>query len=452
MLPAKNIALATFTFLITVFGAFLVLSFVFPKAKEPKPSFLRVVGFWDTDVFNVIKKEFQNKHPEITIEYEKKNPGRYYQNLKADLAKEKGGPDLFWWHSSWKPDLKGSLAALPESIMSQKEYSQTFYPITQTDLKSGGRFRGFPLEFDGLALLYNKTIFASRNFIEAPKTWTTLAQDYVPSLTSSNSNQIFTSAIALGSVKNVENFSDIIGLFLLQNGVEFISKEGKFTLYQEKAKKSNKLAADALNFYFSFSRRARTWDNTQPNSIEAFARGKTAMIILPLHKIHYLLTFLRSENLNLDFGVEPIPQLPDSQPVTWGSYWSIGVAEKSKKQEAAWKLAKYMVEPDSLRIIYQTETERNGFGRAYPRVEMAREQTTHPYLAAYLVGAPNAKSWYLQDDSLDSGLNRSIIDIFKKNLIYLERSSNSEGVLKNSAKEIEPLLEKYGLITKPKTK
>ncbi len=446
MIPAKNVILSLIAFAVVVVVVFLGLSFVFPKEKTPEPVFLRVVGFWDSEVFKVIKKEFQDKHPEVTIEYERKNPERYYENLKADLAKETGSPDLFWWHSGWGPALRSNLSNLPENVMSQKDYANTFYPITKTDLRLNGTYRGFPLEFDGLALLYNKKTFASRNFVEPPKTWTTLNQDYVPSLTSSNQKQIFTSAIALGSVGNVENFSDILGLFLLQNGVEFV-KNGELNLYKNKVKDDNKLAIDAVDFYFSFSKKARTWDNTQPNSIEAFARGKTAMIVLPLHKIHNLAAYLRKESLTLDFGVEPVPQLPDSETINWGSYWALGVSQNSKKKEAAWELAKYMVEPDSLRKVYKNETEKNDFGRAYPRVDMAKEQTTHPYLAAYLVGAAKAKSWYLQDDTFDSGLNGSLIGIFKKHLTNAETSASTDSSMKKLAAEIEPLLKKYGVVT-----
>ena len=102
--------------------------------------------------------------------------------------------------------------------------------------------------------------------------------------------------------------------------VLYFVKDGQLALYKNKAKDTNKLAIDAVDFYFSFSKKARTWDNTQPNSIEALARGRTAMILLPLHKIHELLAYLQKENLTLDFAVVPIPQLPDSQTITWGSY------------------------------------------------------------------------------------------------------------------------------------
>lgn len=444
MSTAKNFVLPIVVFILGLLLVYFGLNFIFPKAKQPEPVFLRVVGLWDESVFNVLKKEFQKKHPEITIEYEKQDLKRYYKNLSADLDSSKP-PDVFWWHSGWGPNLRGKLAPLPENIMSAKEYESVFYPITNVDRKRGDAYRGFPLEFDGLALLYNKKTFASHNLTEPPVTWTTLREQYVPTFTTGNRTQIFTSGIALGSVTNVENFPEIIGLFLLQNRVKFV-ENGEFKFYVDRKADENKLATDAVDFYTLFSRRDRTWDNTQPNSLEAFAKGKTAMVILPAAKIHNLLGYLKEQNLQLDFAVAPLPQLPEAQVVSWGSYWGVGVSQKSPHQEAAWKLNKFLIEPDSLRTVYKYETEHNIFGRAYPRRDMAREQTTHPYLAAYLVQAEFAKSWYLHSDTYDGALNDEIIALVKKNLEKAEKGESSDGLLKKLSKELSPILKKYGVI------
>lgn len=445
MKTAVNIFVPFLVFVVTFCLIFFGLGFIFQGKTQAKPIFLKVVGFWEPEVFNILKKQFQEQNPEITIEYEQKNPKRYFANLKADLATNKN-PDVYWWHSSWGFQLEPFLAELPPEILNSNQYEKTYYPITKTDMKVKGSYRGIPLEIDGLALLYNKSIFASSNFSEAPKTWLSLREKYIPSLTLRNDKQIFASGIALGSIANVENFSEIIGLFLLQNGVSFTEK-GKLTLYDKKNKEGAVLASDAINFFYLFSRKDKTWDNTQPNSIQAFARGKTAMIILPAYKIHKLEDILKTENLKLNFIVEPLPQLPESQIVTWGSYWALGVGEKSQKKNAGWKLVKFLGEPESLRTVYEKESEIFGFGRAYPRKEMAREQTTHPYLAAYLSQANSAKSWFLNSDTYDGGLNDEVVAEFKKTLAKIENGSDTSGSLKKLTVELSPILKKYGVIT-----
>lgn len=446
MKTAKKLILYSTSFFLIFVFVYLGLSFAFPKPKKTEPVFIRVMGLWEPDVFNNIKKEFQDKHPEVTVEYEQKSTERYLEILKADLKSEKA-PDVFWWHSGWGPLLRSNLAPLPENIMDTKTYESTFYPITKTDSKIGTTYRGLPLEIDGLALLYNKKLFATRNFNEPPTTWTTLKEQYVPALTSSNNKQIFNSAIALGSVANVENFPEIIGLFLLQSGVEF-TKEGQLTLLETKKQNNNQLAFTAIDYYTSFSRKERTWDNTLPNSIEAFAEGKTAMVVLPLYKIHNLLDFIRGQNLSLDFGVAPLPQLPDAPTITWGRYWQLGVSQESKNKEAAWQLAKFLVEPDALRQVYENDSKINDFGRAYPRVDMAKEQTTNQYLAAYLIQAKDAKSWYLHSDTHDKVFNDALISIFKNGLSNAEKGNSTSGILRRITVEIRPILEKYGVTKK----
>ena len=430
------------TLLITLFG----LGFLFQTDKKVDPIFLKVVGFWDPKVFNSLKKEFQEQNPQITIEYEQKDPKRYFPNLKADLVTIKT-PDVFWWHSGWGPQLEKNLDPLPPETLSSASYEKTYYPVTKTDMAVKGTYRGMPLEIDGLALLYNKSIFASSNFTETPKTWTTLREKYVPSLTLRNEKQIFASAIALGSVVNVENYPEIVGLFLLQNGVVFTNK-GALILYSQKKSKSNTAASEALRFFYLFSNTDKTWDNTQPNSIEAFAKGKTAMIILPAYKIHDLEAMVKKENLKLNFGVNPLPQLPGNQPVSWASYWALGVSNKSPEKAASWKLVKFLSGPESLRKVYRMETEMKGFGRAYPQMDMAKEQTTHPYLAAYLTQAPFAKSWFLNSDTFDNSLNDSVIAEFKKALARVEKGEGPGDALKKLVITLSPILKKYGIVTK----
>ncbi len=444
MKAALKFIVPLLVFVVTFSVIFFGLQFIFHIKNQPKPVFLKVMGFWDPKVFNTLKEQFQEQNPQITIEYEQKDPTRYFPNLKADLATT-STPDVFWWHSGWGPELKQYLDSIPSGIISSSDYEKTYYPVTKTDMQINGSYRGIPLEIDGLALLYNKDIFSSNNFSETPKTWLTLRENYVPSLTLRNDKQIFSSAVALGSVVNVENFPEIVGLLLLQNGVSF-TNNGAVTLYQDKNTAANNLAIDAVNFFYLFTKKDKTWDNTLPNSIEAFAKGKTAMILLPAYKIPQLQTELKQNNLKLNFGVAPVPQLPAAAPVSWASYWALGVSSNSQEKEASWKLVNFLSQPYSLRTVYKMETAMTGFGRAYPRVDMAKEQTTDPYLAAYLTQAPYAKSWFLNSDTYDNALDDNVVGLFKDALTKIENGGTTSSVLQKLNSDLSPILKKYGVV------
>lgn len=446
MSTAKTTVVYTSVFLITLGLTYLALSFLFKANNAPQPVFLKVVGFWEPAVFNALKKEFQEKNPEITIEYEQRQKENYLPALKSDLTKEQTTPDLFWWHSGWGPELFSNLESLPKDLMTSSEYEKIFYPITKTDLQMGSSYKGFPLEIDGLALLYNKKIFAAANFTSPPTTWSSLRQTYGQALTMRDKERILRSAIALGSVNNVENFPEILGLFLLQNDVKFI-KDKKLNILDNENSAGTNLVSDAIEGYIKFSKEDKMWDNTLPNSIDAFASGKTAMIILPASKIPTLLVKVKKENLTLDFGVAPVPQLPEANTVNWGSYWSVGVSKWSQNKKPAWKLAQFLVTPEALRTVFKLESQIYGLGRPYPRVDMAKEQTTHPYLAAYVAQAASAKSWYLHSDTFDQGLNDNVISEFTTFVAEIEKGQSVNSLLKNLATKLSPILQKYNLIS-----
>ncbi|HSX58416.1 MAG TPA: extracellular solute-binding protein [Candidatus Saccharimonadales bacterium] len=452
MLSAKKIIAYTCLFLVTFGLTYALLYLVFPYNKKPAATTIKVVGLWDTSVFQTLKTDFQAKNPSITIEYEKRPVDNYYSTLKASLD-GKSGPDLFWWHSGWGPELLSELSPMPSSVMGSQEFEKTFYPIAKADLKWQGTFRGLPLEFDSLALLYNKTLLAKSNFSEPPRTWSSLQSPYVSSLTAGDRQRIVNSAIALGSANNVENASDILGLLFLQSGVDFI-RDAKLTLASDKDTNGKSLAATTVDFYLDFNRKSRTWDNTLPNSLEAFAKGKTAMILLPAAKIPTLQNYLKEQGLSMDFGVAKVPQLVDSKSVNWGSYWAIGVGANSSKakQAAAWKFAKYLVTPEALKTVYDFDTKSVGLGRVYPRVDMAEQQIDNPLLSPYLSEAPTAQSWFLQDSTQDEGLNDNLITELKKSITKLETGGSTEAELVDLEKRITPILTKYKLIAPSKEK
>src|SRR3989344_5856932 len=210
MISARKALPLIIVFVAAFLLTYLLLTLFYPLKKEPGSVPLKVAGLWDKEVFEAIKEDFLKEYPEITLTYEQKPPGQYFANLKAELNNPEP-PDVFWWHSGWGPLLAEHLDSLPGSIFSKADYEKTFYPITKTDMKIGGDYRGVPLEIDGLALLYNKSIFASSNFKEPPTTWAQLRQVYGQALTIRDKQRILNSAIALGSVNNVENFPEIMG-------------------------------------------------------------------------------------------------------------------------------------------------------------------------------------------------------------------------------------------------
>ncbi len=359
-------------------------------------------GLWENDgiVRNVLAA-FEASHPKIKVTYVKQSPKQYRERLQAAVARGEG-PDVFRFHNTWVPMLRNELSTAPKTIMTAAQFSSAFYPVLNRDLVAGANIYGIPLMIDGLGLYYNEDLLASAG-VTPPSTYEELL-NIVPRLTVKNQNTILSSAIALGTTNNVENFSDILATMMLQNGANLTSLTGSEI-------------EQALIFYRKFadpSDPVYTWNETMDNSIYAFASGKVAMIFAPSWRAFDV----KQINPNLRFKIIPIPQLPGST-VTWASYWVEGVSAKSKYQQAAWEFVNYITSKEGAMKLYTEASKTRLFGEPYARMELGSLVEGDPYVGAYVKQASlDARSFPLASRTFDNGINDKLIK-------YLEDAVNS---------------------------
>ncbi len=394
-------------------------------------------GLWENDaIVRPVIAKFEAEHPKIKVQYVKQSPRQYRERLQAAIARNEG-PDVFRFHNTWVAMLKNDLALVPSDVMTPSQFSADFYPVASADLVAGQNIFGIPLEIDGLGLYYNEDLFAAAG-ATPPATWEEMLT-LVPRLTVRSDNQILTSAIALGTTGNVENFSDIVALMMLQNGASLVIPTGTE-------------AEEALIFYRKFatpSDPVYTWNDTLDNSVYAFATGKVAMILAPSWRAFDI----KQINPDIRFKIAPIPQLPGNT-VTWASYWVEGVSAKSKNQEAAWEFLTYLTSREAATMLYSEAGKTRLFGEPYGRVELAASLADDPFAGAYVAQAPNAKSFPLASRTFDNGLNDRLIK-------YLEDAVNAvanDGVapaaaLETAAAGFGQVLSSFGLTsaTAPQT-
>src|SRR3989304_95679 len=306
-----------FVLLILVFLVTKVILPRFKKAPVPETINLTYWGLWEPEnIMAQIIEDYRAIHPNVTIAYQRQAPQDYRARLQSALARG-DGPDIFRWHNTWLPMLKADLSPVPDTVYSPNEFDTTFYPVVKTDVFSGGNYLGVPLEFDTLALYVNEDVMEQNPDLNVPTTWDNLRQTaFRLKQTDPTTNQLTRGGIALGTTSNVDHFSDIVGLMILQNG-------------GDPGNPSTDTVASALKFYTLFSLADGTWDETLPNSTLAFATGKVVMMLAPSWRG----VEVKAINPQLNFKLYPAPQLPGTN-VTWASYWLEGVSRKSLKQEA----------------------------------------------------------------------------------------------------------------------
>lgn len=385
-------------------------------------------GLWENDatVRSVIA-DFEAKNPKIKVSYTKQSPRQYRERLSAAIARG-DGPDLFRFHNTWVAMMASDLAPVPKSVMTPAEFTTTFYPVAKNDLVAGTAIYGMPLMMDGLGLYINEELLAKAGVSE-PVTWEDVLT-IVPKLTVKDGATITTSAIALGTTGNVENWSDILGLMMLQNGANLVGLSGKE-------------AVETLLFYRKFADPVDpmyTWNETLDNSIYSFAIGKVAMILAPSWRAFDV----RQISSGLRFKIVSVPQLPGNT-VSWASYWAEGVSSKSKLQPQAFTFLKYLTSREVASKLYSEAAKTRLFGEVYARTDLGSTIEADPFAGAYAKQAKTAKSFPLASRTFDNGLNDKLIKYLEDAVNSVAAGSAPTGALETASQGFRQVLGQYGL-------
>lgn len=414
-------ALLLLILLVVIFKA------IFGGQTKTKEVNLTYWGLWEEkEVLTPLIELYQKENPHVKINYQKMSSQDYLDRLLA-RSKNNQGPDIFRFHNTWLPQIKELVTPIPQSIMSNEEFEKTFYKIFQTDLKSGDYYYGLPLYLDGLVLISNDSLLKKAGISLPPVNWDEVT-DAVSKLTvKDKSGQIITAGIALGTTSNVEHFSDIFGLMLLQNGGDL-------------KKLDQPEAVGALESYRKFAEPPNDfWSDNMSNSLAAFTQEKVAMIIAPSWEV----LSIKAANPDLKIKVTTVPTVPGGRPVSLATYWAEGVSRYSSNQLEAWKFLKFLTEKDNLTRLYQLESQTRLFGEAYPRVDLGQLLTQNEYLGAVIKQADYYKSLPLSSRTFDNGLNTDIIKYIENAINATIQGVSYSEALQTAKQGIDQIYEKY---------
>jgi ABC-type glycerol-3-phosphate transport system substrate-binding protein len=236
-----------------------------------------------------------------------------------------------------------------------ENYKNVYPPVAVQDNIFNNRIYGIPTTFDKLVLYTNPQIIQNAlinyakthssqdvsemsNVVYYPKTWDDLVKiDQL--VTQKTGNKITQSAIALGTSNNISVSSDILTLLMMQNGTKMVSDDlgtAEFNTAQNLFGNIQYPGTKALTFYSSFADPKSpnyTWNSSMDDSIQAFAEGKTAMLI------DYGSATQEIQRLtpNLQFQANSIPQISQTaNPINFVKYDTMAVAKTTKIPKTAW--------------------------------------------------------------------------------------------------------------------
>ena len=395
---------------------------------------LTYFGLWEpSTVMKPVIDEFEKQNPNIKISYQLQSPQDYQDRVKTALESQ-NSPDIVRLHATWLPIFATDLFPAPANTVSATELTTNFYPIAAKSLVSGTQVYGVPMTMESLALYINNAMFQQKS-LSAPVTWSdvlTAAQSLkeVDPLT----GKLTRAGIALGNTTNVEHWSDIVSLMLLQAGVKL-------------SKPTGPEVSATLQYYTDFVGKHRVWDDTLPPSTVAFANEKVAMIIAPTWRAPEI----KAINPTLSWKTVPVPQLPDSDTVNWTSFWFEAVGKNSKHPTEAWKFLSFLASAKAQQLLFDAAVTDREFPQPPANKAVANLAQNNPVIAPYILSLPTALTFYTAGYTRDSatGLNSRLIK-------YLQDAINATAQNQETAKALETLnngftqvLSQYGLVTAP---
>lgn len=415
--------------LASVFFGFLPGS----RPAGPEPVTLEFWGLYDDlSVWQTIFNDFKKENSSISINYIQMNPETYERALLEALASGKS-PDIIIFHSSWLPKHGNKVSPLPQTMMSLRDFQDSFPDIAVVDFISKNQIYALPVWIDALAMIYNKDLFNAAAIATPPKTWDEFIKVVQKLSKKDKSGNLTKSGAAIGAANNINNSADILSLLMLQSGAKMISDDGHTATFDSSILAGGSIYSpgeSALRFYTDFSSpksNAYSWNDKLPNSFDAFASGQTAIIFDYAINVNRM----KQKSPNLRFAAAPVPQLKDAaKTINYGDFWGYSVPLASKNPETAWKFLVFLTTHDINKRFSEATL------RPAARRDVLAQQQSSPDFGVFAEAVLSATNWYRVDPI-------EIEKIFKEmiNSVVLSGAKPSEAI-SDAAARVTSLMRK----------
>lgn len=382
---------------------------ILPGSRPTKPPRV-TLEFWglfdDLTIWQPIFDAYRKNNNNVYFNYVQMNPNTYERDLVEALASGKH-PDIIMFHSSWLAKHGNKISPLPETVMSLRNFGETFPDVATVDFVSQNKIYALPVWSDVLAVFYNKDLFNTAGIATPPKTW----DDFVKTVQKLSKKDKFgsltKSGAAIGTANNVNNAADILSLLMLQSGTKMISDDGTEAAFDRPIVAGSltyKPGESALRFYTDFASpksSAYAWNDKLPNSFDAFTLGQTAIIFDYAVNV----SRLKQKAPNLRLGIAPVPQLADAtKAVNYADFWGYSVPLASKNQKAAWNFLIFLTGKDINKYFSDAVL------RPASRRDVLSEEETSPDLGVFANSILSATNWYRVDPDAINNIFKDMIN------------------------------------------
>lgn len=395
-----------------------------------KPVSLNYWRVWDEkDDFADIIQAYQQQHPYVSINYRRLRYSEYEKELLEAFAEDRA-PDIFSIHNTWIRKYQTKIKPMPEATtmvypiekgtikkqiinelrtaksLTLKDLKNNFLDVVYGDIviraadektkQVKDQIFALPLSIDTLVMYYNKDLFNNAGIIDPPQYWNKDFQKIVKNLTKQDTKgQIIQSGVALGGSSNIERYSDILSILMMQNGTEMLSGSGQVLFASTpSAYREQKFVPgmEALQFYSDYANPAKevySWNNNLDNSLDMFIQGKLAIFF----GYAYHQPTIKARAPKLNYVIVPLPQIEGNPAVNFANYWVETVTKKSKHPDEAWNFIQFAVKAENVKS-YLTKTKKPTALRS-----LIKEQQENPEMDVFANQLLTSKSWYKGKDS-----------------------------------------------------
>lgn len=369
------------------------------------------------DAFDEIIAKYKALHPFITINYRKLRYDEYEKELLNAFAEDRG-PDIFSIHNTWMKKYQSKLVPIPDSItmvfpvskgtlkkeivpesrttksISPNELKNAFVDVVSRDvILDDGKIYGLPLSVDTLAMYYNRDLFNNAGISQIPAYWNKEFLQDVKKLTKQDSKKgLIQSGAALGGSTNINRFSDLLAVLMMQSGAVMMD-DGGAVMFQTTpsfaANTNYNPGVDALRFYADFAdstKESYSWNSELPNSLDMFISGNLAIMF----SYSYDLATIKAQAPKLNFSIAKLPQIEGTPPtnINFANYWVEVVSKKSLFPNESWDFIQFMTKEEQAKI-YFSKTKRPTALRS-----LIAEQKLNDEVGIFVDQVLTAKSWY----------------------------------------------------------
>ncbi len=357
-----------------------------PKASYPNGPIK--LSYWRTadgsEVFKPILERWNAIHPSVTIEVINIPLAEYDKRL-ADALSSGNMPDMFMLRSDWLPRYKAIIKPSPQAIFTVDDYKKTFASILVKDLTDDEDVLAVSYGVPTLGLFYNTDKFASAGITSPPADWPALL-DANSKLALKASNGLIRSGIALGTEK-ISNASSIMALLMMQNGAVMTDTPPTKATFELPTGPGYPSSAKALDFYTSFAKPGKSnysWNDGFGDSTQAFASGKTAMMI----DYPYRYLQLTKQAPNLKFKMAKVPQVNGDYPINYSEYWAEAVSKTSGYSDIAWDFYNFATSYEIMNL-YSAPTMKPA-----SRLDLAKAQGQDSIIGPFAEQVASAQGYY----------------------------------------------------------